>query len=451
MELSFIELPEKPQTVQPSSLFPSASDHPVGFPPDYARSSSNQEPAAFSEITKPYPEHSETAETKHSEYAENPETAKTERSEIAETADDSEDHSERLRRYLNSPELEPLLISQDALQILKLLPDACIDVIITSPPYFHKRQYASGGIGQESNPQEYLDALVHVFAQAYRILKPTGCLWLNLGDSYHQKHLQLLPYRLVIRLCDELGFVLRNQVVWNKRKGGPDSTKDRLRNLWEPVFFLTKRESGYYFNLDNARTTPIKPKCTDSGSVTTATGVNGSRYRSQIEHSLHLTSQEKAQALQALDDMLHQVKAGVIPDFRMVIRGTGRSIHGQSAEISARAKELEEKGYYFLCYSGKGAKLPDLWDIIPEDSHNRTAHYAPFPMELVMKPLAITCPLGGIVLDPFVGTGTTCKAAYEMGFKSIGIDLCPDYIEYAKARCTIQPIGFKSHEPEEKV
>lgn len=100
-----------------------------------------------------------------------------------------------------------------------------------------------------------------------------------------------------------------------------------------------------------------------------------------------------------------------------------------------RAKELADKGFYFLKYSNKGAKISDVWDIIPEDTQGRRYHYAPYPEDLVKNPIALTCPLGGIVLDPFVGTGTTCKVAYDMGRKSVGIDLAHTYLQLANERC----------------
>ena len=79
--------------------------------------------------------------------------------------------------------------------------------------------------------------------------------------------------------------------------------------------------------------------------------------------------------------------------------------------------------------------MSDVWDIIPEDTQGRKFHYAPYPEDLVKNPIALTCPPSGVVLDPFVGTGTTCKVASEMGRKSIGIDISDEYLKLAKERC----------------
>lgn len=245
----------------------------------------------------------------------------------------------------------------------------------------------------------------------------------------------MIPQRVAIRLTDEVGFTLRNQVVWNKLKGAPDNAKDKMRTLWEPVFFFTKEPSGYYYDIDAVRNKPRKAKSVEHGAVVSATGVSGVRYRRKIELSTELSDEEKKNANAALDDMLHLVEIGEVPDFRMVIRGATRTTHGDSAKLSGRAKELADKGFYFLKYSNKGAKISDVWDIIPEDTQGRRYHYAPYPEDLVKNPIALTCPPDGIVLDPFVGTGTTCKVARAMGRKSVGIDLAEEYLEIAAGRC----------------
>lgn len=337
--------------------------------------------------------------------------------------------------YISSDSTVPLLIRGDAKDVLASFPPESIDMVITSPPYYMKREYLGGGIGLEDTYSEYIDDLVAICQQVYRVLKPTGSFWLNLGDSYQSKNLLMIPQRVAIRLTDEVGFTLRNQVVWNKLKGAPDNAKDKMRTLWEPVFFFTKEPSGYYYDIDAVRKKPRKAKSVEHGAVVSATGVSGVRYRRKIELSTELSDEEKKNANAALDDMLHLVEIGEVPDFRMVIRGATRTTHGDSAKLSGRAKELADKGFYFLKYSNKGAKISDVWDIIPEDTQGRRYHYAPYPEDLVKNPIALTCPPDGIVLDPFVGTGTTCKVARAMGRKSVGIDLAEEYLEIAAGRC----------------
>lgn len=147
---------------------------------------------------------------------------------------------ESITDYLKSQSIKPLLIQGDAKQVLSKIPCNSIDTVITSPPYYMKREYLAGGIGLEDTPEEYINHLVSICYEIHRILKPTGSFWLNIGDSYKNKCLQLIPQRVAVKLTDEVGFILRNQVVWNKLKGSPDNAKDKMRSLWEPVFFFTK-------------------------------------------------------------------------------------------------------------------------------------------------------------------------------------------------------------------
>ncbi len=342
---------------------------------------------------------------------------------------------ERVKAYLSSESTKPQFLLGDSLEVLRTIPDDSIDCAITSPPYWMKREYLGGGIGLENEYQSYISDLCAICSEVYRVLKPSGSFWLNIGDSYHNKHLLQIPNRVAIRLTDEVGFVLRNEVVWNKLKGAPDNSKDKLRNLWEPVFHFTKSEKDYYYDIDATRIKPRKAKSVKHGAVVSATGVSGVRYRRKIELSTELSEEEKRNAFKALDDMLALVEAGEVPDFRMVIRGATRTTHGNSTRLSGRAKELADKGFYFLKYSKQGAKMSDVWDIIPEDTQGRKFHYAPYPEDLVKNPIALTCPPSGVVLDPFVGTGTTCKVASEMGRKSIGIDISDEYLKLAKERC----------------
>ena len=109
--------------------------------------------------------------------------------------------------------------------------------------------------------------------------------------------------------------------------------------------------------------------------------------------------------------------------------------YSASTRISGRARELAEKGFYFLKYHPNGAKPSDGWEILPEDTQNRAAHFAPFPPDLCRIPILATCPADGVVLDPFCGTGTTMLVATELERRSIGIDLSEDYLELARARC----------------
>jgi len=342
--------------------------------------------------------------------------------------------SDSFQAYRAEQAITPLFMLGDALSILEQIPDESIDFCMTSPPYWNKRQYHSGGIGLEEDYHDYITHLLQIFVHIKRVLKPTGSFWLVIGDSYLNKLLVGIPWRLALRLTDEQGWILRNSVVWNKVKGGLDNTQDRLGNVHEDVFHFVKQPNDYYYNADAIRSTPRQAKVVN-GAIVSATGVSGVRYKRQIELSTTLTNEEKIKALKALNTTLDRIGKGEIADFRMIIRGQQRTTHSNSERVSGRARELQEKGFYFLFYHPKGSKPGDVWDILPEDTQKRLMHFAPYPEDLCKIPILATCPPNGIVLDPFCGTGTTMYFAQLLERKSVGIDICDDYLQLAEERC----------------
>ena len=131
------------------------------------------------------------------------------------------------------------------------------------------------------------------------------------------------------------------------------------------------------------------------------------------------------------------MRRGEVVDFRMTIRGEQRTYHSENKKVSGRAKELNEKGYFIMKMRKTGFLPSDIWRIVPEDTWRKDTHCAVFPEELLRTPILSTCPLGGIVLDPFSGTGSTVKAAVDLGRRGIGIDLSKLYSRIAIDRLTI--------------
>ena len=337
------------------------------------------------------------------------------------------------RRYSSESTTLPLLLLGDAVKTLQELPAESIDCAMTSPPYWSKRVYANGGVGLEKHYKDYVRDLIAVFLELKRVLKPCGSFWLNIGDSYQSKKLLGIPWRVALEMTDQQGWILRNSIIWNKVKSGMDTTRDRLGNVHENVFHFVK-QSKYYYDVDSIRSKPREAKVVN-GAVVSATGVSGVRYRRQIELSTALSDSEKQEAFKALGSMLADIAGGQVTDFRMIIRGQQRTTHSDSERVSGRAKELRDKGFYFLRCHPKGSKPTDVWDIIPEDTQGRRFHFAPYPVDLCRIPILVTCPPDGIVLDPFVGTGTTMLAARHMGRKSVGIDVSQEYLDLSQQRC----------------
>jgi site-specific DNA-methyltransferase (adenine-specific) len=344
------------------------------------------------------------------------------------------DFAEALLNYREDGSTAPLLLHGDALKVLRALPTDSVDFAMTSPPYWGKREYESGGIGLEPDYRDFVKDLSAVFLELKRVLKPSGSFWLNLGDTYLDKGLLGIPWRVAFELTDVQGWTLRNSVIWNKLKGGMDNSKDRLANVHEHLFHFVKSAKGYYYDADAVRSRPRESKVVN-GAIVSATGVTGVRYKRQLELSTALSDAERQAGIAALETMLADVAAGRASDFRMIIRGQQRATHSDSEKVSGRAKELRDKGFYFLKYHPNGSKPGDVWDIVPEDTQSRETHFAPYPIDLCRIPLLATCPPGGIALDPFCGTGTTLLAARNLGLQSIGIDVSHQYLQLTQDRC----------------
>ena len=345
-----------------------------------------------------------------------------------------EAYNHALFSYKNEASRAPLLLNGDALAVLRALPSDSFEFAMTSPPYWGKREYESGGIGLEDDYRDFVTHLAAVCFEVKRVLKPDGSFWLNLGDTYNGKGLVGVPWRVAFELIDNQGWILRNSVIWNKLKGGMDNSKDRLANVHENVFHFVKQARGYYYDADAIRAKPRESRVVN-GAIVSATGVSGVRYKRQIELSTALNEIEKKAALSALEMMLAEIGLGRAADFRMIIRGQQRATHSDSEKISGRAKELRDKGFYFLKYHPNGSKPGDVWDILPEDTQRRESHFAAYPIDLCRLPLLATCPEDGIALDPFCGTGTTLVTARNLGRKSVGIDISRRYLETAQERC----------------
>ncbi len=195
--------------------------------------------------------------------------------------------------------------------------------------------YSGGGMGLEETSAEYVERLLGVVAEVKRVLKSSGSFWLNIGDAYRHKSLAGIPWRVALAMTDRQGWLLRNSVIWNKVKGGPDNATDKLRNVHENVFHFVKSDRCHY-DADAIRRKPGRAKVVN-GAVVSATGVSGVRYRRQIELSTALTDAEKQAAFRTLDAMLGEMRLGKLSDFRMIIRGQQRATHSDSERVSGRA------------------------------------------------------------------------------------------------------------------
>lgn len=277
-----------------------------------------------------------------------------------------------------------LLFNMDVKKALQHLVNegVTVDCIVTSPPFYGQRDYGvDGQIGLEQHPREFIEQLVEVFDLCGQLLKDTGSLWVNLGDTYwsgkgahkseevkqgarrfgvrpqdlsgdgkwtRPKQLLLIPHRFAIAMQDQ-GWLVRNDNVWVKPNPVPDQVRDRCSISHEYVFHFTKQRWYYFDRHPVGRTTP---------------------------------------------------SGGVLPP-------------------------------------------TDTWFVAP--SRVRKVHRASFSEDLVRIPILSTTPPGGVVLDPFNGSGTSMSVALSNGFRAIGIDLNTGYCESVAA--SLKPAGPAAEGP----
>lgn len=283
----------------------------------------------------------------------------------------------RLERFESVRTPLGVLYQGDAIELLEQFQKESVDCIIGSPPYYSVRDYGvKGQIGLESSVDEYVQALCAVYDRAKTVLKRTGSCWVNIGDLYLDKNLVLLPARFAIEM-QRRGWIVRNDVIWRKTRCLPHPVKDRLISTHEHVFHFVKAHE-YYYDLDSIRV-PHAPN-----SLT--------RVKSKISIS-------------------HKGRYGDDPGNR------GRTIDALD-ETSA--------------VHPKGRNPGDVFDACPSNAAD--GHLATYPQELIEPRIRSTCPSDGVVLDCWMGSGTTALVAEKLNRRWLGIELNPDYCEIIRNR-----------------
>jgi DNA modification methylase len=315
----------------------------------------------------------------------------------------------------------------DAATRLRQLPDASMDCVITSPPYFRLRNYQHPGqIGLEEHVGGWVESLRSVMREVARVLVPTGSLWLNLGDTYARsesdgalgKSLVLAPERVARMLLQE-GWIVRNKVIWAKPNPMPTSVRDRLSCTYEVLYFAV-RQRQYFFDLDAIR-------------LPHRSGGKPQRRKPGGKPAWSVPKQWRA-PLTGSNGGLDKLKASGLPGHPL------------------------------------GKNPGDVWPI--PTAGFRGAHFATFPEALVRRPLLAGCPQAvcngcslpwrrsstrqlehlavlnefmptcrcggdfrsGRVLDPFIGSGTVAVVAEQLGLDWLGIDLNPEFVALAGER-----------------
>jgi len=294
----------------------------------------------------------------------------------------------------------------EALEILKTFPDESIDCIVTSPPYWMLRDYGvDNQIGLEKTFDEYINKLCDIFDEIKRVLKKDGTCWVNIGDTYnnsswankqnkfeHQpidkkdklagrggqlgyqdKCLCQIPSRFSIEMINR-GWILRNEIIWHKPACMPSSATDRFTVDFEKIFFFVKNKN-YWFE---------------------------QQYESYVQNS----------------DM----------EYRKKLRC------GRKYAVKRPYKDNQPLSYIktLSIVNPNGRNKRTIWKV--NTKPYKDAHFATYPEKLIETPIKAGCPENGIVLDPFMGAGTTGLTAKKLNRNYIGIELNKDYCDIANKR-----------------
>ncbi len=318
------------------------------------------------------------------------------------------------------------IVCGDSTDLLKLIPADSVDLVITSPPYFQQREYDGGGVGNEKKPDDYISALMKIFRECVRVIKPTGSIVINIGDKYEDSSLLLMPYRFAIAATEQCGVTLVNNVTWVKSNPTPRQFKRRLVSSTEPFFHFVKSQNYKYF-IDEFLKPADEPKPNGNGN---GTGENvGKKYFLLIEQST-LTPKQKEMARNALEEVIEEVRNSEIQGFRMKIRG----IHSEpfGGQEGGRKIQLDKNGFTIIRIYGNPLKK----DVIttPVESLKNCPHPAIYPVKIVDEFVKLLTQKGDVVLDPFVGSGSTSVAAFQNERAYIGFDISEEYCLYAQKR-----------------
>ena len=323
--------------------------------------------------------------------------------------------------------------------MLRSFPDDCVNAVVTSPPYFHQRDYETNderAIGSEKTVEQYIEALMPTFRECARVLREDGSIFFNLGDKYDNGSLLMIPWLFASRASHETGLKLINQITWVKPNPQPRQFKRRLVSATEPVFHFVKSDNYRYFPdrfLEGEKyTRPVRDY---------RKGHIGEGYFRLIDRSM-LTPEQKERARQELSAVIREVHDGKIWSFRMKVRGIHSAAYG--GYEGGRKLHIEKKGFTILRMFDRPMKRDVIDTPIIQDKF--VNHPAMFPSTLVRECLNLTTETDDVVLDPFLGSGTTAITAKEMGRHFVGIDLNSAYCEVARKRLAstkVQPTLFQ--------
>lgn len=325
----------------------------------------------------------------------------------------------------------------DSLEVLKGFPDESIDCCVTSPPYYGLRDYGVvGQIGLEESPEQYIEKLILLFREVRRVLKKNGTCWVNLGDSYwgggwrnaefnknsgdiqkgsmgthcglsmpnlkgtrgvyKDKDLIGIPWMFAFAMRAD-GWYLRQDIIWAKPNPMPESVTDRCTKSHEYIFLFSKCKK-YYFDYKAIQ------EATSTQDLSGAPKSEGNKYGEN-------------------EDAGFQTYLGDEHKFRT----KNCSYDGQRPNSMHLRREMGMKDEDYIARNKR-----DVWTV--NVSPTREAHFATYPQKLIMPCILAGCAEGGIILDPFMGSGTTGIVARRLNRNFVGVELNPQYRDMAERR-----------------
>ncbi len=316
-----------------------------------------------------------------------------------------------------------LILQSDAIKGVSLLPDQSINLVITSPPYFQQRKYMDGDAewGQEESLDDYLANLISLFKECVRVTKNDGSIIWNLGDKYIDGSLSLVPFRFAIMACDQSEVKLVNEVTWIKSNPTPRQFDRRMVSSTEPFFHFV-RTTKYKYDMDAIRSRAIASKANPDTQV-------GKKYFKIIDES-ELTEEERQNAKAELVRAINEVKSGELPGFRMKIRGVHSLAFG--GQEGGRNDQILDNGFTVIRLRGKEI-VRDVFES-PVETIRGMKHPAIYPQDIIEKFIKITTHENDLVLDPFMGSGTTALACKTLNRRYIGFELCDEFVKLANER-----------------
>jgi DNA modification methylase len=307
----------------------------------------------------------------------------------------------------------------DALQVLRTFDNELIDCCVTSPPYWALRDYGiEGQLGNEPTFELYIERLCDVFDEVKRVLKKEGTCWVNIGDTYFggcggpsswerksrniewreksernphrrdkgypSKCLTLVPFRFAIEMINR-GWILRNVIIWHKPNCVPESVKDRFTTNFEYLFFFVKQKK-YYFEQQFEL---MKESSLE-----------------RLKRKFNPNKEYSKMSVKSQQEYQNRFKENTI-----------RYRHGGKTDVDRIYNKVNKRS---------------IWTISLKPFHG--AHFAVYPKDLIEIPIKAGCSINGIVLDPFMGSGTTAIVAKKQNKNYLGIELNPEYIKIANER-----------------